>query len=144
MKLCLQPDLFRRGCVPDAEGSIARRGFARGAVVPGLGGKCADARSKAAEMPVNNLCWVPRGYLALASHSGSCEHGCGDQCSRQKFKLGHLISPLDVKSQQCVAPLCKWSSDRPIEVTFPHGLSTPREVGRVVRSFTQLELLKTK
>src|SRR5216684_3530841 len=35
MKLCFQPDLFRRGCVRDAEGSIARRGFARGAVVPG-------------------------------------------------------------------------------------------------------------
>ena len=141
MKLCSQPDLFRPGCVRDAEGSIARRGFARGAAVPGLGGKCADARSKAAEMPVNNLCGVPRGYLALASHSGSCEHGCRDQCSRQKFKLGHLISPWDVQSQQRVAPPCKWSSDRPIEVTFPHRLSTPREVGRVVRSFTQFELV---
>jgi hypothetical protein len=55
-----------------------------------------------------------------------------------------LISPWDVKSQQRVAPPCKWSSDRPIEITFPHGLSTPREVGRVVRSFIQFELLKPK
>jgi hypothetical protein len=23
---------------------------------------------------------VPRGYMALASHSGSCEHACGDKC----------------------------------------------------------------
>ena len=38
-------------------------------------------------------CEVPRGYVALASHSRSCEHGCGDQCSRQKFKLSHSISP---------------------------------------------------
>src|SRR5260370_22420878 len=38
-------------------------------------------------------CEVPRGYVALASHSRSCEHSCGDQCSRQKFKLSHSISP---------------------------------------------------
>jgi hypothetical protein len=30
-----------------------------------------------------------------------------------------------------VASLWKWSSDRPIKVTFPHVASTPREVGRV-------------
>ena len=40
---------------------------------------------------------VPRGYMALASHSGSCKHGCGDQCSRQKFELGHSISPLGLR-----------------------------------------------
>jgi hypothetical protein len=68
--------------------------------------------------------------MALASHSGSCD-GCGDQCGRQKVKIGHLVSPFDMKSQQRVAPLWKWSSDRPIKVTFPHVVSTPREVGRV-------------
>src|SRR5882757_4028772 len=36
--------------------------------------------------------------MARASHSGSCERGCGDQCSRQKFELSHLISPLYMKS----------------------------------------------
>jgi hypothetical protein len=53
-----------------------------------------------------------------------------------------LISPLHMKSQQRVAPLCKWGSDRRLELQLPHVVSTPREVGRVVRSFTQLELLK--
>src|SRR6266436_7392024 len=43
-------------------------------------------------------CAVPRGYMARAGHSGSCERGCGDQCSRQKFKLSHLISPLHMKA----------------------------------------------
>src|SRR5258706_9449214 len=42
-------------------------------------------------------CTVPRGFMARASHSGSCERGCGDHCSRQKFKLSHLISPLRVR-----------------------------------------------
>jgi hypothetical protein len=40
------------------------------------------------------LCAVLRSYMVLASHSGSCEHGCGDQCSRQKFKLSHSVFPL--------------------------------------------------
>jgi hypothetical protein len=70
--------------------------------------KCADARRCNADTAVNMtgggggarigmLGAVPRGYMALASHSGSCEHGCGDQCSRQKFKLSHQISPLHMK-----------------------------------------------
>jgi hypothetical protein len=82
----------------------------------------ADARRSNADTAVNItgggggarigvLCAVPRGYMALASHSGSCENGCGDQCSRQKFKLSHLIYPLHMKSQRRVAPLWKWSSD---------------------------------
>src|SRR5260370_42666467 len=41
---------------------------------------------------------VPRGSMARAGHSGSCERSCGDQCSRQKFKLSHLISPLHMKA----------------------------------------------
>jgi hypothetical protein len=36
--------------------------------------------------------------MALASHRGSCKRGGGDQCSRQKFELGHSISPLDLKA----------------------------------------------
>jgi hypothetical protein len=32
--------------------------------------------------------------VGLASHSGSCEQGCADQRSRQKFKFSHSISPL--------------------------------------------------
>jgi len=36
---------------------------------------------------------TPRGYMALASHGGSCEHGCCNQCSRQNFKLSNSVSP---------------------------------------------------
>jgi hypothetical protein len=34
-----------------------------------------------------------------------------------------------MKSQQRLAPLWKWSSDRPIKVTIPHLASTQREIG---------------
>src|SRR5882672_6699474 len=46
---------------------------------------------------------VPRGYMAISSHSGSCDHGCGDQCCRQQFQLSHSSSPF-VKSQYHLAP----------------------------------------
>ena len=146
-----QPDLCERGYVRDADGSVSLRGFAGGTVIPGLCGKCAHGRSRIADTPVNITCAgrgsrigvVPQGYMALASHSGSCERGCGDQCSRQKFNFSRIISPLDMKSQQRVASLWKWSSDRLIKVTFAHIVSTPRKVGRVVRSFTQLEFFTT-
>jgi pimeloyl-ACP methyl ester carboxylesterase len=76
--------------------------------VQGRRSKCTDARRSNADTAVNItgdggsarigvLCEMSRGYMARASHSGSCEHGCGDQCSRQKFKLSHLISPLHEK-----------------------------------------------
>jgi len=73
--------------------------------------KCTDARRSNADRAVmmggggsariGVLCEMPRGYMARESHSGSCEHGCGDQCSRQKFKLSHLISPLHEKPTAC-------------------------------------------
>lgn len=95
----------------DVGGSITRRGLARDvAVIPGLCCKCAYAGSRVAKTAVNVTrggCGagmsvrrkVPRSYMALASHGGSCEHGCSDQSSRQKFKLGHSISPQDMRSQ---------------------------------------------
>jgi hypothetical protein len=46
--------------------------------------------------------------MVLASHSGSCEHGGGDQGSRQKFGLGHSIAPFDINSQQDLALLSTW------------------------------------
>jgi len=116
--LAFSPDRYRSGFVAwpqrtarpvyDAEGSTNRRGFARGTFTPGRCGKCAHGRSRMAETPVDITragrgtrkgiqCEVPRGYFALASHSGSCKCGYSDQCSRQKFKLGHSISPLDMK-----------------------------------------------
>ena len=125
-----------------------RLGFARDIVVgPGRCSKCADARRWNADTAVKILGGeegarigvlrevLPRGYMARAgqSHSGSCERGCGDQRSRQKFKLGHLVSPLHMKSRQRVAPLWKWGSDRRTKVTFPHAVSKLRGVGRVVR-----------
>ena len=48
---------------------------------------------------------MPRGYVARASHSGSCEHDCGDQCSRQKFGLSHF-------SLQLADPLLGLSDNR--------------------------------
>src|SRR6266403_5277403 len=41
--------------------------------------------------------------MAISSHSGSCDHGCGDQCCRQQFQLSHSSSPF-VKSQYHLAP----------------------------------------
>ena len=90
--------------------------FARDIVsAPGRCSKCADARRWNADTAVNEtgggggarigvLREVPRGYMARASHGGSCEHACSDQCSRQKFKLSHSNSPLDMKSQYYLAP----------------------------------------
>src|ERR1700688_1999731 len=79
--------------------------------VRGRRSKRAEARRSNADRAVNImsgggstrigvLCEMPRGYMARASHSGRCEHGCGDQCSRQKCKLSHLISRLHMKSQR--------------------------------------------
>ena len=120
---------------PRRDGSINRRGFAGRTVIPRLGGECADGRSRSADTRAGRgsraglLGGAPRGYPALAGQSGSCEGGCGDQRSRQKFQSGHSISPLDLKSQQRLASPWKWSSDRPIKVTSPHLVSRAREVG---------------
>ena len=73
--------------------------------VRGRRSKRAEARRSNADRAVNImsgggstrigvLCEMPRGYMARASHSGRCEHGCGDQCSRQKFKPSHSVFPL--------------------------------------------------
>jgi hypothetical protein len=83
--------------VQEADGSINRRGFARGSAIPGLCGKCADGRSGDAGCR-GHIGPVPRGYVALASHGGGCKRGGRDQCSRQKFERGHSISPLDMKA----------------------------------------------
>jgi hypothetical protein len=73
-------------------------------------------------------CAVPRGYRALVSQSGSCEHGCGDQCSRQKLELSHSISPFDMKSQPHLAPVTNGDAIRLIKGTYSHVASTLREV----------------
>jgi hypothetical protein len=86
---------------------------------PGRCGQCAHGRSRMAESLVCRTRAgrdprigvqreVPRVYLALASHSGSCKHGCGDQCSRQKFNLSHSIYPLNTKGQRHLAPQGLW------------------------------------
>jgi len=75
--------------------SAYKRVIADVAIFPvrGRRGKCSDARRRNADTAVNMtgvgggarigvFCVVPRGYMALASHSGSCEHGCGNHCSR--------------------------------------------------------------
>ena len=65
---------------------------------------------------------VPRGHMALASHSGSCKHGCGDQCRRQKVGLGHSSSPLDRKSQEHLASQGVRASFEPaLKIGEPQG-----------------------
>jgi hypothetical protein len=160
--LALSPDRIRSGLVArhqrtarpvrDADGSVSRHGFARRAVIPGLSGKCAHGRSRNAGAPVNItsdgrgiriglLCDVPRGYATLPSHGGSCDHGCGDQRSRQN--LSHSISPLDMKANG-VGSSWKWRSDRPIKVTFPHVVSTRREVGASPGPKSSATVLRTR
>src|SRR5258708_35131910 len=85
--------------VRDTDGSITRRGFAGNVVIPGLTGECAHARSRDADAPVNVRRWrsadvnasrkVPRARMVLPSHHRTCQHGCGNQPSRQKFGFGH-------------------------------------------------------
>ena len=111
--------------------SISRRGFARGVVIPGLAGKCAYARSRDTAMPVHvtraghgavmraflsACCEVPRVRMVLSGQHRSCQHRCGDQCSRQKFKLCHSISPSDMKSHKAWLLLeWRWRSNRPFK-----------------------------
>jgi hypothetical protein len=45
-----------------------------------------------------------------------------------------------MKSQQRAAAPCRWGAIDGLELQFLHVVSTPREVGRVERSFSQLEL----
>jgi hypothetical protein len=117
----VSPDRYRSGLVArrqrtampvrDVDGLVSRHGIAGRTVIPGLGGKCAHGWSRNAGAPVSITrdgrgiriglhCGARRGDAALPSHRGSCDHGCGDQRSRQKFRLGHSISPLDMKSQR--------------------------------------------
>jgi hypothetical protein len=150
----IQPDLFERGnqsafaawqqrtarSVRDADGSISLR-FARD-VVPGPGRcrKCADARCLNARAAasialegdgarIGAVCEVPGGYMALASHSGSCEHRCGDQRSRQNFSLSHFNFSVGYEKPTMLAPLRRWRGDRPIKVTFARVASLLREIG---------------
>jgi hypothetical protein len=46
---------------------------------------------------------LPRVYLVLASHGGSCKHSRGDQCSRQKFNLGHSIFSIEYEKPTALA-----------------------------------------
>ena len=53
--------------------------------------------------------------MAPLSHHGGGQHGCGDQYSRQKFRLNRSISPLNVKSQQRLASRRKWRDDQRVK-----------------------------
>jgi hypothetical protein len=122
-------------------GSITRAGLARDvAVVPGLCCKCAYAGSRVAKMAVDVTRGgrgaaisvrreVPRSDMVLASHSGSCEHGCSDQSSRQKFKLSHSISPREMRSQTFGFSKKMREAAGRLKRTVSHVVSTPREVG---------------
>src|SRR5258707_11145847 len=74
-------------------------------------------------------CAVPRGYMARASHSGSCERDCGDQCSRQKFKLSHLISPLHMKANGVWLLYGNGAAIDGLKLQFPHVVQRPARSG---------------
>ena len=117
--------------------SITCRGFAGRTIVPRLRRKCAHGRSRNADAPVGIRPGarvgargeVPLGYMALASHSRSCKHGCGDHCSRNKFTLGHSISPCGYEEPKVLAPPRRWRREPAIKGTIPHLYSTSREAG---------------
>jgi hypothetical protein len=117
--------------------------------------KCADARRSNADRAVDMYmmggggsarigvrCEMPRGYMVRASHSGSCEHGCGDQCSRQKFGFSHFVLHLAgpllglSNNQTCIrAPLFRNTSayfrtrSREHKVTRPTVAPTTWKLG---------------
>src|SRR6266403_5083749 len=108
-----------------ADGSIDRQGLARGFVLPGLGGKCADARSRVAEAPVNvtharrgavrGACYgLPRVGMILLGHHRGCQHDGGDHGGRQKAKLCHSIAPSDMKSHKVWLRLIEMVKRSPI------------------------------
>jgi hypothetical protein len=126
------------GPIDNADGSVSRRGLAGRSVVPGLrrkrahgrspnAGSTVDIRSRGARISAHRD--MPPGYMALASHGGSCDHGCGDHCSRNKFKLGHSISPCGYEEPGVLAPLRRWRREPAIKGTIPHLYSTSREAG---------------
>src|ERR1700746_529378 len=113
------------GPIGKADGSVSRRGLAGRAVVPGLGRRMANARSTNAGSSVDIGSGarigthrdMSLGYMALASHGGSCEHGCGDHCSRNKFTLGHSISPCGYEEPKVLAPPRRWRRESAIKGT---------------------------
>jgi hypothetical protein len=137
------------GPAGDAGGSISRRRFARGVVIPGLCGKCAHARSRGAGTPCSvrrtvrsagigvfgadivALRNLPRARMVLPGHRRRCQHRCSNQPSRQKFGFGHSVSPQGSRSQRCLAslPEMRATADK-LNATFPHGFSPPREIAK--------------
>ena len=92
--------------MPGADLLVSRAGLA-GGIHPRLRGKRAHARSPNAvsvlRRGVGSLSGVPRGYMALASHSRGCEHRSSDQSRGQELELSHRVSPLDHTSQGSLA-----------------------------------------
>ena len=67
-----------------------------------------------------------RDYIVRASHSGCCEHGNSDQCSRQKFGFSHFFSPFYsgcLTTKREFEP--RYSGTR--QPIFENGRSRPRE-----------------
>jgi len=123
-------DPFLRAAV-----SAYTRVIADVAIVPvrGRRRKCADARRRNAGTVVTITGggrgvridvprMVPRGYMTRASHSRGSDHGYGDQCGRQKVMTGHSTSPMDMRSQQRLAPQdCGFSFQRPRRLMSRRG-----------------------
>jgi hypothetical protein len=81
---------------PHITASVSVTECATEAAAKSIGAKTitfANVTRSARSTRIGVFCELQRGYMALASHSGSCEHRCSDQCSRQNFEIGHSISP---------------------------------------------------
>jgi hypothetical protein len=72
---------------------------------------------------------IPRGYMARASRSGSCEHGYSDQRSQQKFGFSHFLSPCS----KPVTPgylITRLAAELPYsgtrQLVFEHGITFTR------------------
>jgi hypothetical protein len=50
---------------------------------------------------IGAYCLVPRVYMTLTCHGGSCKHCRGNQCRRSEFQLGHQLLHL-IRKANCV------------------------------------------
>jgi hypothetical protein len=121
-------------CRTDAGAKIlVSRGGLAGWIYPRLSGKGTHARSPNAGSVwrggLGTLSNVTRPYMALASHSGKCEHPCSDQCCGQEFERSHRISPVDLTSQRCWLPNGDAAGNNRTNAISVHAASMPRELG---------------
>jgi len=84
--------------------------------------------------------------MALARQSGSCKHGCGDQCSRQKFNLSHSIFSIEYEKPTALGRVvglasrapCRLASHRVDKIALLFRIN--QETGRAIVLFRRTSL----